>query len=231
MAQQQGVVKGDTLQKLGSAAFIIGAILLIVFNILLPRSSDPSNTQEMLNKWGDQKGLTQLCALLLAVGIWGVMMGTAGIYRSITANGAAWARLGFYGITVGTAIWSVTFGLVAATAGAAADWLAAPAADKAAAYGVAHSVGSVSTSTFTMSILVFWLAIVFLGIGMARSYVYPRWLGWLGALLGATTVAAVGIPQFFTGETSTLQTLFAVLAVLTTLWVLIIGIWSARKAW
>jgi hypothetical protein len=231
MAQQQGVVKGDALQRIASAGFIIGAVLLIVFNFLLPRAADPSNTQDLLTKWGGQKGLTQLCALLMAVGIWGVMMGTAGVYRSITANGAAWARLGFYGITVGTAIWSVTFGLVAATAALAADWLAASAASKAAAYGVAASLGNVNTSTFTMSILVFWLAIVFLGIGMARSGVYPKWLGWVGALLGAVTVVAVGIPQFFAGETSNLQTLFAVLAILTTIWVLIVGIWVARKAW
>src|SRR3989304_5360976 len=107
MAQQQGVVKGDALQRIASAGFVIGAVLLIVFNFLLPRAADPSNTQDVLTKWGGQKGLTQLCALLLAVGIWGVMMGTAGVYRSITANGAAWARLGFYGITVVTAIWRV----------------------------------------------------------------------------------------------------------------------------
>ncbi len=33
--QQQGIVKGDVLQRLGSLSFIIGSALLIVFSALL----------------------------------------------------------------------------------------------------------------------------------------------------------------------------------------------------
>jgi hypothetical protein len=231
MAQQQGIVKGDVLQRVGSAGFIIGAILLVIFNVLLPRAADPSSTQAVLQKWGGQEVLTQICALLLAVGIWAVMLGVAGVYRSISAGGAAWARLGFYGIVVGTAMWAVNFALTMAAAGAAANWLAAPAAGQATAYSVAASLYAASAAVETMSIIVFWLALVFLGIGMVLSTVYPRWMGWVGIVLGIATVAAVGIIEAFAGPSSTLELTFMVLSLLTTLWALVIGIWVARKAW
>ncbi len=228
---QQGIIKGDALQKLASVGFIIGALLLIIFNFLLPRAADPSNTQDMLTTWGNKEGLVQLVGFFMAVGSWGLMLGAAGVYRSITAAGAAWARLGFYGIIVGTAIFTISSGLLAVTASTGADWLAASAADKAAAYSTAAAVGTVGGVAFTMFILVEWLAIVFLGIGMARSAVYPKWQGWAGLVLGAVTVAIVGIPQFFAGQTTMIQTLFAVLATLTISWAGVVGIWVARKAW
>ncbi|MBI2288235.1 MAG: hypothetical protein HYY41_02030 [Chloroflexi bacterium] len=231
MAQQQGIVKGDALQKLGSAGFIIGAILLVIFNILLPRAADPSNVQEMLKKMGGQEALSQVSALLIAVGTWAVMIGTAGVYRSISAGGAAWARLGFYGTVVGTAMWTVSLALHMATAGAAANWMTAPAAGQATAYSVAAALSAAGLATFSMTIIVVWLALIFLGIGMVLSTVYPRWLGWVVIVLGIATVVAVGLPQAFAGISSTLNLIFMALSLLTTLWILVIGIWVARKAW
>ena len=231
MAQQQGIIKGDGLQKLGSAGFIIGAILLVIFNVLFPRVSDPSNVQEMLKKWGEQEVLTQICALLLAVGIWGTMAGAMGVYRSISTGGAAWARLGFYGIVVGTTIWTITFALVMASAGAAANWVVAPAASKATTYSVAAAVYAASGATEIMSIIVFWLALVFLGIGMVLSAVYPRWMGWVSVVLGIAIVVAAGVIPAFAGPRSALQLIFMILSLLSTIWILVVGIWVARKAW
>jgi len=232
MVQQQGIVKGDVLQRITGIGLILGAILLVIFSVLGPRVSDPSKTQEVLQKLGDHEVLAQVCALLLAVGFWAVMVGAAGIYRSISAGaGAAWARLGFYGILVGAAMWSITYALNMATAGAAANWLAAPAAGQATAYSVAASLYAGALSVETMSIIETWLALVFLGIGMALSAVYPRWMGWVGIVLGIVTVAAVGIIMAFAGPGSTIQVTFLVLSLLTTLLVLVVGIWVARKAW
>lgn len=232
MEQQRAITKGDVLQKLGSAGFIVGAILLIIFNVLLPRPSDPSNVQEVLTKWGGQEVLVQMSALLLAVGIWGLMIGIVGIYRSIsTGAGAVWVRLGFYGVVVGTTVWTIAFALVMASADTAAAWIAAPAAGKAAAYGVAAAVYAVNETMHTMSVIVYWLALVFLGIGMVLSSVYPRWMGWVVLVLGIVTMATGGVIRVFTGGISTLQMIFAVLSILTTIWALVVGIWVARKAW
>jgi hypothetical protein len=231
MSQQQVNFKGDALQKISSTAFIIGAVLLIVFNLLSPRPDDPTSVQSVLTTMSDQKVFTHLSQLLLAFGIWLVMIGSAGVYHSITENGAAWARLGFNGVVVGTALWSVTFGLGSATVNSAAEWVAASTAEKADALNIAASVSAATSAIETMSIIMLWLALILLGIGMARSMIYPGWLGWVAAILGVAMVAAVGIPKFFAGNTSTLILLFGGLALLTTLWLLVTGIWVARKAW
>jgi hypothetical protein len=47
---QQGIVKGDTLQKISSIAFIIGAILFGVSGLLMPNAGkSTSDLHEMLS--------------------------------------------------------------------------------------------------------------------------------------------------------------------------------------
>jgi hypothetical protein len=231
MSQLQVIDKEDTLQKISSTGLIVGAILLLVFNILSPRPDDPTSMQSVLTAMADERGITLLSQLFLAFSIWMVMIGSAGVYRSIIDDGAAWARLGFYGIIVGTVLWGVTFGLGSAMVHTAVDWAAAPAADKPAAYTIAAAVSNATSGIETMSIIMLWLALAFLGFGMARSADYPRWLGWTVVVLGIAMVAAVGIPKFFNGNTSTLLILFGGIAVLTTVLLLVVGFWVARKAW
>lgn len=211
---------------------IIGAVFLIVFNIMVPRPADPSNMQIAMTNTVDNFFLFQLSHLMLALGIWGTMIGSAGVYRSITDQGKAWAQVGFYGIVVGTVLWMVTYAMTSVEASDAANWAAAATADKTAFYSIAVATINVGKAAYIMSILLFWFALVFLGFGMARSSTYPGWLGWIGVALGTGMVAIVGIPQFLAGEVNTSSMLtFAGLALLTTVWFLMTGIWVARKAW
>jgi Domain of unknown function (DUF4386) len=227
---QHGIVQGDALQRLGSAGYIVGALLIAIGGFLLPRAANPSNLQEMLKPLGEQEVLTQVCVLLITSGYWAVMIGAAGVYRSITAGGASWARLGFYFIIVGTALWTVILSLDVDQASAVAKWLAAPTEGKEAAYSVVTTLTAIGRGIYAMSIMVYWLALVFLGIGMVRSAVYPRWLGWVGLIVGITGVP-LGIIQTFTERSSTLTLMYVLLSFVTTLWFLAVGIWVARTAW
>ncbi len=96
MAQQDEIVKGDALQKMGSVGLIIGALLIVVGGVLaLGYAADVSNIQEMWRKLGERRVLAQGAELIMALGFLAAMIGTAGVYRSIIGRGAAWARLGF----------------------------------------------------------------------------------------------------------------------------------------
>ena len=76
---QQGIAKGDVLSRIAGIAFIVGGVLLIVGNILHPRVSDPSNMQALIQSIaGNTGGLWELDHLLLAAGIWGLMIGVVG---------------------------------------------------------------------------------------------------------------------------------------------------------
>ncbi len=231
MAQQKGIIKGDVLQKIGSVGFIIGAILVVIFNFLIPRGT-PGNIPDMLTNYGQQPGLVQMCALLMAVGLWGMMIGAVGVYRSIsTGGGAAWARLGFYGVVVGTTVWTITFALLMATAMRAAIWLAAPDAAKPMMQGAAMALLSATGAMHDMATIANRLAFVCLGIGMVFSTVYPRWMGWVVIVLGIVQMVVGGFIPLFGGPPSAASMIFVVVLVLTSLWFLVVGIWVARKAW
>jgi hypothetical protein len=236
MTQPHGIIKGDVLQKIGSAGFIIGAILMVIGGLLLPHASTPtSNVQEMLRPLGEQLFNAQLSVLLVIASIWAMMIGVAGVYRSITetggaTSGAAWARLGFYFMLVGTVLYTVALTLDASTASAVANWLAAPAVAKEAAYGVVAAVNAVGRGLYPVAIIAYWAPFAFLGIAMLVSAVYPRSLGWTAVVLGSAVIA-LGIVQSFTARTTTLTLIFMVLSLLTGLWGLVVGIWVARKAW
>lgn len=231
MAQQ--TYKGDVLQRIAGLSFIVGAILLVVFNILFPRASDPADAGAFVQKVADNRGgLWELVNLMLAIGIWAFMIGAAGVYRSITTGGAAvWARLGFYGIIVGTTLWTALFALNGFGLPLIVEqWGSASGATKDTLSVVASSVVNLTNGLFTMSVIVNWLALSFLGIGMTLSSVYPKWLGWVILALGVLTVVLVGIPQGFTGPSKTVSNLiFPILSILSTVWALILGIWITRR--
>ncbi len=225
---QQGITKGDVLQRLGGIAFIIGGILTLVFSALYPRPDDPASTQQALTRLAEDEGLSNIVYLGLAVGMWAMMIGVVAVYRSISAAGAAaWARLGFYGVIVGTTVMTVTLAVGWATTGAAA--VTGGTEPGTAAYTIAAALNAVGNSIFLMSVIVFWMALAFLGIGMALSTVYPKWMGWVLLILGVLIVAVAGIA--IVGDPSqALDIIFAVLAGLTSIWAIVVGIWVTRRA-
>jgi len=129
------------------------------------------------------------------------MIGTSGVYQSITKDGAAWARLGFYFHLVGVALWTVGMSLDVSYPAAIVNWLEAPAANKNIAYSVVTVLSPVGfgRGLFSLDVMVNWLAFTFLGMSMVWSAAYPKWLGWIEILLGFAGLA-LGIMMTFTGR-------------------------------
>ena len=231
MSQGESIVRGDTHQKLSGIGFIVGSLLIIIGSLLLPRASNLSDVQAMQKAYSEHATLLQACALLLTFGFLAVMIGTSGIYQSITKGGAAWARLGFYFHLVGVALWTVGMSLDISYPAAIINWLESPAASREVAYSVVTVLSPVGfgRGAFPLNVIVNWLAFAFLGIGMIQSTVYPRWMGWCGLLLGITGLA-LGITMTFTGREALID-IFVIFMILNLLWWLTCGIWVIRKAW
>jgi len=231
MTQQEGIVSGDALQKLGSIGFILGAILIGISGLLMPHAASPtSDLKEMLKPLGEYQSRTILASLLMAIGFWAVLIGVAGVYRSITASGAAWARLGFYFTLIGTALWTVSLALDIGSASAVANWLSASADSKEAAWGVVAALSALGRGMVPITWTIYWLALAFLGISMVQSGVYPLWLGWTGLIVSISMIA-LGVFQTFNPRSITLTLIFSILMLLTVLWDLALGIWVARRVW
>lgn len=231
MTQQQGIVKGDTLQRIGSAGFILGAILFGISGLLMPHAASPtSDLQELLKPLGEHQFLTKFSSFLLILGFSATLMGVLGVYRSITTSGAAWARLGFYFSLIGTVLWAVSLASDIAVASAVADWLVAPIDGKEATWSVIAALSAVGRRMVPITWTFYWLAIALLGVSMIQSNIYPHWLGWTGLTVSIPTIA-LGVFQAFNARSITLTVIFSVLMLLTTLWDLATGIWVARKVW
>ncbi|MCA9935801.1 MAG: hypothetical protein KC415_17825 [Anaerolineales bacterium] len=230
MTQQQSILKGNEQLKLSSAGFIVGALLIIIGNIwvTLVGLGDPL---EALNKYSENVHLLQTVALLITFGWWAVLIGVIGVSHSITARGAAWARLGLYFMIMGSALWTLGMALDISYSSLISNWLAAPDADKAFAreliiiYGPTVGIGR---GLFPMNVMANWLAIGFLSVGMLRSAIYPRRWSWAGIVLGMIGLP-IGATMAFIGREA-IWTLFTVLAFLTILWFLALGIWLARES-
>lgn len=228
---QQSIVKGDTLQRISSAGFILGAILVAVSGLLMPHANTPtSDLQEMLKPLGEHEFLTQFSSLLMAIGFLAALIGITGVKCSITTAGAVMARLGFYFTLTGTVLWTVSLSLDVAVASAIANWLSAPIDGKEAAWIVVASLSAIGRGMVPMTWIVYWLALTLLDVAMIYSDVYPRWLGWTGLIVSIPTIV-LGVIQIFNARSITLTLIFSMLMMLTALWILATGIWVARRAW
>lgn len=224
-------MRGDTQQKLSGLGFIGGAILILVGSLLLPRASNLSDIQAMQKAYAEQATLLQACALLLTFGFWAILIGTAGAYHSITSEGAAWARLGFYFHLVGVTLWTVGMSLDISYPAAIINWLNATEANKEVAYSVVTVLSPLGfgRGTFPLNLIVNWLGFTFLNIAVLRSVVYSHWFGWIGLFLGIAGIL-LGIIMTFTGREALIN-LFVLFMLLNLLWWLAWGIWIIRKAW
>ena len=231
MTHRQEIVKDDASQRIGSVGLIAAAVLLVIGNLLMPYTTDPTgDIREMLRPLGEQAFRSQASSLFIVLGFWAMLIGMAGVSRSINAGGAAWARIGFNSLLAGTALQILTLGMDIATASSVANWLAAPEAGKEAAWSTVAALNALGRGVVPVTWIIYWLAFALLGLGMAQSAVYPRWLGWAGVILSAPVIA-VGILHVFTARTTVLTLAFVLFAMLTNLWALVVGIWLARRAW
>ena len=165
--------RGDASQKIAGIALIAGGILTLVFNVIFPRADDPNVMTQVLQALARNEALSILVYLGIAVGVWAIMIGIAGISHNITDGaGAAWARMGFYGVILGTSLLTVFSGIGIESVGAAVDWVASGSTD-ATALGVAAALNLSSSAAFNMTILFNWLGMAFVGIGLVLSDSYP----------------------------------------------------------
>ena len=230
---QQEIFKDDVFQRIAGVCLIVGSVVGAIFNILAPRVDDPNDMAKVTQSISDNMGgFWEADKLLLAASMWVLMVGSVGVYRSIPTGGAAaWARVGLYGVLVGTALWSVAFALEGLGLPPTVElWETATGAEKTTLFHIASALIHVRLGLLSIIIIVYWLALAFLGIGMTLSGVYPRLLGWPPIVLGVGLVI-VGLITAFAEYSQVLNLSFGVLALLNTVWALALGIWITRKAW
>ena len=98
------------------------------------------------------------------------------------------------------------------------------------ATAIGENMAAAATSILNLAQVFAFAALAALGIAMTVSNIYPRWSGKGLVPLGALASATAAI-RFLLEPTAGLNEAAAALAGLTAVWVLAIGVWSAREAW
>lgn len=211
--------------RTSGAALVAGGLLTGIFNALHPL---PAETMQ-----GTLEGILGVGVLfwkfdhlMLMVGFWLLAWGFIGIHRAIgTSSGATMSRLGFYGILMGTAAWTIHDAFDGfARATIAAEWASSTGETRAILFQIAGAIQHITDASFPLTATFYWLSLGIMGIAIMKSRCLPRPFGPLLGLIAATVVG-LAVYALFYGFGGLWDILFAVFATLTVVWAVAAGAW------
>lgn len=219
------------LFRFGGAAAILGALGGAIANVLHPRVSDfgegyPENILTEIAASGSW--LTVHVVILFAV-----FLGTIGLIavaRSIT-GASGMERLAFAAAIGGGTIGSVSVAIDGYAVKSVADtWAAASSADQAAVFFTASAMSDIGWANFMLIVMTLFGAIpAIFGWAILLGGGYPKWLGWVGVVIGLASIV-LGVTGIFGGPSTSFFSVYLPLSLLFTLWALILGVLLWGKA-
>jgi Domain of unknown function (DUF4386) len=219
--------------RIGAAAGIIGALLAMVGNLTHPTTPAASEDPEGLARTMADSGIWVPGHLAIVLGLILMLGGLVAISHSIRGGlPGALARLGYIAAVAG-----VTVGLVLLIIdGVAAKhltqaWAVAAPEEQAAALQAFLAEEAINFALATLFYILFaGVTFVLLGLAVAWSRVYPRWLGWVAVVAGVGSVV-VGLAQAHVGETNAVIRVPSIIfPTVITLWLVWMGVLLLRKA-
>ncbi len=218
------------IQKIGGIGSILGVLFIIVGSLLVPRTNDVSNIQQMQVAFGSNPSLLQLSALFMILGFWGLFLGVFGLKESMNGISAIWARLGFYFNLMGTTIWTVGMSLDISYPAAIVNWLSANESQKQIAYSIVSVLSPLGfgRGLFPIEVITLWSSYILISIGMVSNKNRSLWQDILGLLIGVSGLI-LGVCMIFTGREKLLM-FYIVIMIFVLLWFALNGVWMIRKA-
>jgi hypothetical protein len=217
--------------RLGAGAAVSGSLLAMVGNLLHP-----------VTPLGQSEGVARAIAssagwvpihLLIVAGLLLMFAGLVALSRSVKGGLAeALARYSYVAVIGGITVGLLLVIVDGVAAKHLADlWASAPPEERATALRLVLAEESINFAIASLfNILFAGVSYILLGLAVAFSGVYPRWLGWLAVAMGLGCVIT-GVIQALRGESSLLiKTLTIIFPTVITLWTVLLGILLWRKA-
>lgn len=231
VSAQASTTNSGLLLAVGGACGVVGAVLTFVANGLHPHPDDfhlEALLQEIAQSttWSAIHLILIFGLLLIFGALLAVALTTEHQPAAIVARFACLATL-----VGGSLILVSTAGDGFAMNQLARAWLQAPPEQKATALAIAGELEVAQYAVYSLSIVLFLGVGIFLyGLSTALSSAYPKALGWL-AMISGSGAFVVGVVQAFQGpEYRATEIFFVVFSILSTIWVLIMGVLMWRKA-
>lgn len=225
--------EADAWRRTAGVALVVGALATVLLNALFPRADDPSDVVAVLTTMAEHDVRQKVSFIGGTIGLWILGAGIVGLYRTLTGGSvhrsAIWARLGFYAFLLGLTLFTASSGLGLAATGAAVEWAAAGASTTGTEFAVASTASALDDGVWAISIIALWGGLGLLGIAMLRGGRHPGWLAIPLVIVGFGSAIFAGIPMAYDGVSLTPMMVFAGLALLTSIWALVAGIWMLRQ--
>jgi hypothetical protein len=225
MAQNPPQFKRPLL-RIGSIAFLAGAIIAIVSTAFHPSTEDPSNHRLVFAEYASSDSWIAIHIGQFAGVIKVFAGGFVTLYlflvqsESSTASVLAWIGLVLAIMTASA------FAVLQAVDGIANkmvddSWFAAPPEEKAITFRVAEGIRFIEYGTNSIFRILQGTVAVIFGVAIVKSKLLNRWIGGAGVVIGAVTIYA-GIEVAYLGFDG-LATMIGISMIIYFIWVGILG--------
>lgn len=217
--------------KIGGIAAIIGSVLGLIGNLVHP----PTNGQSEAGVAHiiAHAGLWMPIHMVIVAGLILMLLGLTALCRSISGGLAgALSWFAHSAVIAGVVIGVLLVTLDGLAAKQLADaWAAAPADEKATALRI---VSAEETFNFAIAslfnILFAGVAYILLGLAVASSRVYKKWLGGIAVVAGIGSIVAGSIQAATGASTEVIYVLTIIFPTIITLWTAYMGILMYQHA-
>jgi len=203
------------LDAVAKWSLIIGPILVVVFNFLLPTNgfepTNPEDSRTFIAELGADAGIAQVYLVVILVGIVLYTRALFGLWR-IAPEGESRHRLGIgvLGAAAALALWATVIGMGLAEASVADKLVTAIAGAQAGAAGAAESAASAGIvasalhagffGLYQAAQYVAFIILIPIGGGIAISGIVRKEFGWLITLVGVATLILISVFPIKTGD-------------------------------
>jgi hypothetical protein len=222
-----------TLLRIGSIAFLAGAIIAIVSTAIHPSTEDPSNHPLVFAEYASDDSWIAVHIGQFA----GVIMVFAGgfvvLYRllvqSESSTASVLASIGFALAIMTASVFAVLQAIDGIAQKRAVDsWVVAPSEDKAIIFGVAEGIRFIEYGTNSVFRILQGLVAILFGVAIVKSKLLSRWISGAGVVIGAVTIYA-GLEVAYLGF-GYATTEYGISTIIYIIWVGILGGFMWKKS-
>jgi hypothetical protein len=221
------------LLRVGSIAFLVGVIIVIVSTAIHPSSEDPANLPLVFAEYASDNSW-----IAVHIGQFvGVIMVFAGgfvaLYRLLVQSESSMVSiLAWIGLVLAIMTASA-FAVLQAVDGIALkmtvdSWVAAPPEEKAITFRVAEGIRLIEYGTNSIFRILQGTVAVIFGVAIVKSNLLSKWIGGAGVVIGAVTIYA-GLEVAYLGFGG-LTTMIGISTIIYFIWVGILGGFMWKKS-